>query len=84
MKLWKTFKRLHSQVKKEAEVIKSLKYLKDQEITALTLQTLLDESVNKNVQIVVEQKNGRLVITPLVSNNKITTFKNAFDENHPF
>lgn len=84
MKLWKTFKRLYSQVKQEAQVIKSLKYLKEQEITALTLRTLLDESVNKNVQIVVEQKNGRLVIVPLANNNKVTTFKNVFDENHPF
>lgn len=84
MKLWKTFKRLYSQVKKEAAVIKSLKYLKEQEITALTIRTILDESINKNIQIVVEQKNGRLIIMPNINQTKVPTFKNAFDENHPF
>lgn len=88
MKLIQLISRCWKEISHEAEIAKSLKYIKEREITALTLKTLLDESVNKKVEIIIEvtSKEGssqRIVIKPTEKQSMGKTFAERFNEIHP-
>lgn len=88
MRILRLIKRLWNELKKEAEVVKSLKYLKERDLTALTVQTLLDESINKNIEIVIDMTTSQgnkttMTIRPKDEKNNMKTFADRFNEAHP-
>lgn len=88
MRILKLIKRLWNELKKEAEIVRSLKYLKEKDLTGLTVQTLLDESINKNVEIVIDMTTSQgnkttMTIRPKDEKNNMKTFADRFNEAHP-
>lgn len=88
MRILRLIKRLWNELKKEAEIAKSLKYLKERDLTALTVQTLLDESINKNIEIVIDMMTSQgnkttMTIRPKDEKNNMKTFADRFNEAHP-
>lgn len=88
MRILRLIKRLWNELKKEAEIAKSLKYLKERDLTALTVQTLLDESINKNIEIVIDMTTSQgnkttMTIRPKDEKNNMKTFADRFNEAHP-
>lgn len=88
MRILRLIKRLWNELKKEAEIAKSLKYLKERDLTALTVQTLLDESINKNIEIVIDMMTSQgnkttMIIRPKDEKNNMKTFADRFNEAHP-
>lgn len=88
MRILRLIKRLWNELKKEAEIAKSLKYLKERDLTALTVQTLLDESINKNIEIVIDMATSQgnkttMIIRPKDEKNNMKTFADRFNEAHP-
>lgn len=88
MKILKLIKRLWNEIKHETEIVKSLKYLRERDLTGLTIQTLLDESINKNVEIVIDTttpqgSRNTITIRPKDDRNNIKSFADRFNEAHP-